>query len=251
LVRDHEHRLARLAQDLRDLLVAGRDPDLRVDHEEDDVRLGHGLAGLICDRARDRARVGDVDAAGVDEQKALRAPLADELLPVARHPGRLVHDRGPRAREPVDEGRLADVREADDRDGADELRHAPMVADGDEQRCQAPPSRSLAPEDAASDQPAASETKARPAASNANPNGVPPADELDTPACARPSWSTVKVSIVDESFSVTAMAPPPGENATCAGFVPRRGCVEPSMAATRPTPSALKPVIDAEPAFNT
>ena len=39
LVRDHEHRLVRLAEDLRDLLVAGRDADLRVDDEEDDVGL--------------------------------------------------------------------------------------------------------------------------------------------------------------------------------------------------------------------
>ena len=125
LVRDHEHRLLRLAQDLRDLLVARRDPDLRVDDEEDEVGLRDRLARLVGDRARDRRLVGDVDAAGVDQQEALRAPLADELLAVARDARRLVHDRRARPGQPVDERRLPDVREADDRDGADEilLRH--------------------------------------------------------------------------------------------------------------------------------
>ena len=70
LVREHEHRLLRLAEDLRDLLVAGRDPGLRVDDEEDEVGLLDGLARLVGDRARDRRRVGDVDAAGVDQQEA-------------------------------------------------------------------------------------------------------------------------------------------------------------------------------------
>ena len=125
LVRDHEHRLLRLAQDLRDLLVARRDPDLRVDDEEHEVGLRDGLPRLVGDRARDRRLVGDVDAARVDQQEALRAPLADQLLAVARDARRRVHDGLPRLRQPVDERRLPDVREADDRNRADEilLRH--------------------------------------------------------------------------------------------------------------------------------
>ncbi len=122
LVRDHEHRLLRLAEDLRDLLVAGRDPGLRVEDEEDDVGLRDRLAGLVGDRARERRHVGDVDAARVDQQEAAVPPLADELLAVARDARGLVHDGRPRARQAVDERRLPDVREADDRDGADDLR---------------------------------------------------------------------------------------------------------------------------------
>ena len=38
-------------------------------------------------------------------------------------PGRLVDDGGARARQAVDERRLADVREADDRDGPGEIGH--------------------------------------------------------------------------------------------------------------------------------
>ena len=52
-------------------------------------------------------------------------------------PGRLVHDRGTRLRQPVDEGRLADVREADDRDrpgdpdrfAARSLERSPLIHD--------------------------------------------------------------------------------------------------------------------------
>ena len=114
--------LLRLAEDLRDLLVPGRDPDLGVDDEEDEVRLGDRLARLDGDRARDRRLVGDVDAAGVDQEEALAGPLDDELLAVARDAGRLVDDRLAGAAQPVDERRLADVREADDRDGAEQRR---------------------------------------------------------------------------------------------------------------------------------
>ena len=122
LVRDHQHRLVRLSQNLCDLFVTGGNPRLRIHDEEDEVGFGHGFACLVRDRARDRRRVGDVDAARVDEEEALAAPLADQLLAVARHARRLVHDGGARAGEPVDERRLADVREADDRDGPDQRR---------------------------------------------------------------------------------------------------------------------------------
>ena len=117
LVREQEDRLVRAAQDLRDLLVARRDPDLRVDDEEHEVGLLDRRARLVGDRARDRRRVGDVDAAGVDQPELRPGPLADELLAVARDAGRLVDDGGARARQAVDERRLADVRKADDRDG--------------------------------------------------------------------------------------------------------------------------------------
>ena len=93
LVRDHEHGLLRLAEDLCDLLVARRDPDLGVDDEEDEVGLGDRLAGLDGDRAGDRRLVGDVDAAGVDQEEAPAGPLDDELLAVARDARGLVDDR--------------------------------------------------------------------------------------------------------------------------------------------------------------
>ena len=53
LVREHEHRLVRGAEDLGELLVAGRDPGARVDDEEHEVGLADRRPRLVGDRARD------------------------------------------------------------------------------------------------------------------------------------------------------------------------------------------------------
>ena len=118
LFASSEHVLLRLAQDLRELLVAGRDAGAGVDDEEHEVGLGDRGARLLRDLAGDRMRVDDVDAAGVDQQEVEPVPLRDQLLAVARRALRLVHHRLARRGEPVDQRRLADVREADDRDRA-------------------------------------------------------------------------------------------------------------------------------------
>jgi hypothetical protein len=132
LVRDQEHRLPRATQDVGDLFVPRRHAGLCVEDEEDEVGLCHRLLRLSHDRACQRRAVGDVDAAGVDEQEAPAAPFADELLSVTRDTRRLVNDGGPRPREPVHEGRLADVREADNRHRPEQrllrLAHAGGVA---------------------------------------------------------------------------------------------------------------------------
>ena len=98
----------------------GRDPDLRVDDEEDEVRLGDGLARLLGDRARERRRVGDVDAAGVDQQEPPAAPFETSSLRSRVTPEVSWTTACARPAQPVDERRLADVREADDRDGAEQ-----------------------------------------------------------------------------------------------------------------------------------
>src|SRR5207247_2191543 len=82
------------------------------------TRLVSSLARVGGGRDGDVVAALDVDAGGVDEQEPLVAPLADGLLGVARGPRRLVDDGRPRAGQPVHERRLADVREADDRDGS-------------------------------------------------------------------------------------------------------------------------------------
>ena len=114
----------RAAQDGGDLLVPGHHPAPGVGDEQDEIGLGDRGASLLGHGARQRRRVGDVDPARVDQEKPLPVPLADELLAVACHSGCLVHDRGPALGQPVDQGRLADVRKADDRDRAEERRHS-------------------------------------------------------------------------------------------------------------------------------
>ena len=76
---------------------------------------------LLGDLGAERPALGLVDAARVDQPEPGARPLAEQLLAVARDARRLVHDRGAALREPVDQRRLADVREADDRDGAGDL----------------------------------------------------------------------------------------------------------------------------------
>ena len=116
LVREQQHLLLRAAQQLGELLVAGRDAGARVDDEQHEVGLGDRGARLLGDLRRDVAAVGEVDAARVDQHELLAVPLADELLAVARRALRRVDDGRARAGQPVDQRRLADVREADDRD---------------------------------------------------------------------------------------------------------------------------------------
>ena len=118
LVREQQDILLRLAQDLSELLVAGCDAGAGVDDEEHEVGLGDRGACLLRDLAGDRMWVDDVDAAGVDQQEVEPVPLRDQLLAVARRALRLVHHRLTRRGEPVDERRLADVRETHDRDRA-------------------------------------------------------------------------------------------------------------------------------------
>src|SRR5581483_10080411 len=116
---EDDHVALRAAQDLGQLLVAGRDPRPGVHHEENEVCLLDRRRCLLDDPARDRIAVGHVDAARVDDREALAVPLADELLAVTGHAGRRVDDGGARLGEPVDQRRLADVRVADDRDLAE------------------------------------------------------------------------------------------------------------------------------------
>ena len=122
LVRQHQDRLLGAPQDVGELLVAGRDAGLGVDDEQHEVGLADRGARLDGDLLRHRARVGDVDAARVDQQEALAVPLADERLAIARRALLGVDDRGARGGEPVDQRRLPDVREAHDRDRASQRR---------------------------------------------------------------------------------------------------------------------------------
>ena len=101
------------------------------------------------------------------------------------------------------------------------------------------PDASIAYDDA---EPAASETNARPRPSNAKPNGVAPADGLETPGCATPPL-TAKVSSVLVPFSVTTSCEPSARTRPAPG--PCRAAAGSSRRSTRrcPLPSILKPVI--------
>ena len=67
LVREHDHRPLGGAKDHGELLVAGRYPRPRVDDEQHEVGLVDRRARLLGDLRSERATVGFVDPAGVDQ----------------------------------------------------------------------------------------------------------------------------------------------------------------------------------------
>src|SRR5207247_1475385 len=103
-----EHRRPRRAEDRRELLVSGRDTRPGVDDEENEIGLVHGGARLCGHLWPERPSVLGVDTARVDQPKPGATPLAEKLLPVARHSRGLVDDGGAARGEPVDKGGLAD-----------------------------------------------------------------------------------------------------------------------------------------------
>ena len=121
LVREHEHRLSRRAQDLRELLVARRHP--RRASTTKSTRSASSIAAFACSATcGPNGPVSSRSTPPVSmSRKCVPAQSHEELLAVARDAGRLVDDGRARLRQPVDERGLADVREADDRDRAREL----------------------------------------------------------------------------------------------------------------------------------
>ena len=120
LVREQEHRLVRAAQDRGELLVAGRDPGARVDDEQD--RSASAIAARACSAIERVIGVWSAMSTPPVSISRKRWPFQSQTTSLRSRvtPGRLVHDGGARLGQPVDERRLAHVREADDRDGAEQ-----------------------------------------------------------------------------------------------------------------------------------
>ena len=101
------------------LEVGGRGPGHRVDEEQDDVRLGDREMGLLLDARLDRIVGVELEPAGVDDDEPPAVPLGVAVQAVAGGPGAVLDDRRALAEEPVEQGALADIRSADDRDDRD------------------------------------------------------------------------------------------------------------------------------------
>ena len=89
--RDDDRRL-RPAQDVRGLLVRRRQPDDRVDDEDDDVGLGDREAGLVLDARLDGVVGVELEAAGVDEDEPPAVPLGVAVEAVAGRAGAVLDD---------------------------------------------------------------------------------------------------------------------------------------------------------------
>ena len=119
LVGGNDRRRARLraaAQLLGQLLITGVEAAAGIDHQDHEVGVGDGLAGLALHGTREVVLLGHVDAAGVDQQERAPVPVGLDLLAITGHAGLLVDDGLAPAGQPVDQGRLPDVGVADDGD---------------------------------------------------------------------------------------------------------------------------------------
>jgi hypothetical protein len=107
----------RLAQLPGDPAVLRRDPVARVGEEDDRVGLGQRGRGLLRHLAEQSVLRHRLEPAGIDDMVGPRPEPAVAVVPVAREARDVRDERVPRPREAVEEGRLADVRPADDDDG--------------------------------------------------------------------------------------------------------------------------------------
>ena len=105
-----------LAQPRRDLAVGARDAAAPVDDENDRVGLGDRLLRLARHLEEDALGGAGLQPAGVDGDERAPARAALAVVPVPRHARHVVHDGVAAARQPVKEGRLADIGAADQRD---------------------------------------------------------------------------------------------------------------------------------------
>ncbi len=117
LVGDEDHGLAGAAQRLGDDLVARRHAVARIEGEEADVRVGNRRHGLRR-HARGKAAVGAfLEPRRVDQLEGQRAERRIGFAPVARDAGRVVDERQPLAREPVESVDLPTLGRPYDGDG--------------------------------------------------------------------------------------------------------------------------------------
>jgi hypothetical protein len=114
---DHQpDALPAFAQTLGDHGVLGRESLAAVGEENDRVGLGDG-AERLARHLLQQARAGrGLEAAGIDDQKRLRTDPAPSVVTIAGDAGRIGDDGRTRARQPVEKGRLADVRASYDDD---------------------------------------------------------------------------------------------------------------------------------------
>ena len=113
LVRDQQDRLAALANQPGNLGIARIRARRRIDHEEDEVRVGDRHLRLVLDGDIDHTALRGLHAAGVDDPKAHSIPIRDRDQAVAGCSGSILHHRPTLAHNAVEEGALPDVRSTD------------------------------------------------------------------------------------------------------------------------------------------
>src|SRR5579883_1066939 len=114
LVDGKKEGLSGFAQQPRQFQVRSGNFAAAIDHHHDRCRFFQRHPCLAEDFHGDQVFVFGNDAAGVDHAKRSSPPLAVPIEPVARDAGFVADDGPPRAHQPVEQRRLADVRPAHD-----------------------------------------------------------------------------------------------------------------------------------------
>jgi hypothetical protein len=113
LVDRHGDGLAGAAQLVGDVAILGGEAGTGVGQEDDAIALGDGFLGLFAHLRFDATGLVD-QAAGVDEHAGNGADARIAVLAVAGDAGNVGDDRVARARQRIEQRRLADIRPADD-----------------------------------------------------------------------------------------------------------------------------------------
>ena len=107
-----------------EMAVGGGDPGARVDDEQDRVAVEKRRLRLRAHAAGKSLRIALLEPGRVHDGESEIGEPRLALAPVARHPGLIVDQGELPPDQPVEQGRLADIRPADDRD----LAHGPRDA---------------------------------------------------------------------------------------------------------------------------
>ena len=116
LVGSQQHGLAHGAQVPGDVVVLRRQAGTDVDHEDHRISLGHGLARLLGHFLDDAAVAGGLEAARVDDDELAVPDATVTVVAVTGQPGKVSDDGVAALRHPVEQGRFADIRSANDGD---------------------------------------------------------------------------------------------------------------------------------------
>jgi hypothetical protein len=127
LVRGKDDRRGFASQPPADLLVERVHAGARIDQEKRRIGFADRGDGLRPHPARQRLRILVLIACRVDDAEFETEQSRIALAPVAGHARTVVDKRQLLADEAVEQGRLADIGPADDRDGG-QLGHAPAPA---------------------------------------------------------------------------------------------------------------------------
>ena len=116
LVGDDDDGLSDAPHGRGEMAVGRRDPGACVDDEEDRVAIEKGGLGLSAHAAHERLGIAFLEPRRVDDGEGEVHEPRLALAPVARDAGLIVDESELAPNQPIEQGRLADIRAADDRD---------------------------------------------------------------------------------------------------------------------------------------